>query len=49
MDWELCIKLGLESAQAINALHQWNPPIIHRDVKPQNLLVIHLKFRIDSE
>jgi serine/threonine protein kinase len=38
-DWELVIKLCTESAKAINTLHSWKPSVVHRDIKPQNLLV----------
>jgi hypothetical protein len=31
--WELAIKLALEAAKAVNALHCWKPCIVHRDLK----------------
>jgi len=38
-DWEMAIQLAIESANAINTLHCWKPTVLHRDLKPQNLLV----------
>eukprot|EP01089_Gocevia_fonbrunei_P014277 TRINITY_DN3876_c0_g1_i1.p1 TRINITY_DN3876_c0_g1~~TRINITY_DN3876_c0_g1_i1.p1 ORF type:complete len:497 (+),score=74.25 TRINITY_DN3876_c0_g1_i1:52-1491(+) len=37
--WALVFKLATEAALAVNALHQWKPAIVHRDLKSPNLLV----------
>jgi len=33
------IKMAIDAATGINYLHHHNPPIVHRDLKSQNLLV----------
>jgi serine/threonine protein kinase len=37
--WELLFKLVTQLCQAVNVLHQWTPQILHRDIKPLNLLL----------
>jgi len=39
LDWNLRWRMSLEAARAMNYLHQKAPPIFHRDIKCQNLLV----------
>lgn len=36
---ELILRFGLQIAEGLRYLHQHEPPVIHRDVKPANLLV----------
>lgn len=36
---ELLVRFGLQIAEGLRYLHRHEPPIIHRDVKPANLLV----------
>ncbi|MCK8486829.1 protein kinase [Paenibacillus sp. MBLB2552] len=36
---ELLIRFGLQMAEGLRYLHRHEPPVIHRDVKPANLLV----------
>ncbi|EES71967.1 protein kinase domain-containing protein [Paenibacillus sp. MB22_1] len=36
---ELIIRFGLQIAEGLRYLHRHEPPVIHRDVKPANLLV----------
>ncbi|WP_178019389.1 serine/threonine-protein kinase [uncultured Paenibacillus sp.] len=36
---ELLIRFGLQIAEGLRYLHRHEPPVIHRDVKPANLLV----------
>jgi serine/threonine protein kinase len=38
-DWSVVITLALETARAVNALHMWKPPVVHRDLKSANLYV----------
>ncbi|XP_026422905.1 uncharacterized protein LOC113318853 isoform X3 [Papaver somniferum] len=39
MDWRRRVNMALDVARGMNHLHQWNPPIVHRDLKSSNLLV----------
>jgi serine/threonine protein kinase len=39
MDWPKFFQYSKESVQGIACLHDWNPVIVHRDFKSQNLLV----------
>lgn len=36
---ELLVRFGLQIAEGLRYLHRHDPPVIHRDVKPANLLV----------
>lgn len=36
---ELQLKFALSAAQAVNYLHDCDPPLLHRDIKSHNLLV----------
>jgi len=38
-DWNLALRFAQQTAKAIQCLHHWNPPILHRDLKSLNLLV----------
>ncbi|EGR34716.1 protein kinase domain protein [Ichthyophthirius multifiliis] len=35
-----------EAAKGIKALHQMNPPIVHRDIKIENILLGHGKYKL---
>ena len=37
--WPLCLKFCVEIADALNYLHNQNPPFVHCDLKPQNILL----------
>ncbi|PIA50236.1 hypothetical protein AQUCO_01300758v1 [Aquilegia coerulea] len=38
--WRICLKIVAETARALDYMHSdANPPIIHRDVKPSNILL----------
>lgn len=39
LDWARVLKLSVDIAKAVNTLHSWVPPIVHRDMKSLNLLV----------
>jgi len=39
LDWGRVLKLSVDIAKAVNTLHSWVPPIVHRDMKSLNLLV----------
>lgn len=39
LDWARFFQLAKGLASAINLLHSWKPQIIHREVRPQNLLL----------
>ncbi len=39
LDWPRVLKLSQDIAKALNTLHSWVPPIVHRDMKSLNLLV----------
>ena len=38
--WNLCLKFLAEIANALNYLQNQNPPLVHRDLKPQNVLLM---------
>jgi serine/threonine protein kinase len=39
LDWPIVRKLAIEICRGMAYLHNCNPPLIHRDLKPHNLLV----------
>jgi len=39
VSWERVIKWSTEITRGINTLHQWKPPLVHRDLKSLNLLL----------
>eukprot|EP00026_Physarum_polycephalum_P003037 Phypoly_transcript_03046.p1 GENE.Phypoly_transcript_03046~~Phypoly_transcript_03046.p1 ORF type:complete len:740 (+),score=120.64 Phypoly_transcript_03046:24-2222(+) len=38
-NWKLVSRFALDAAKAVNSLHCWRPPIVHRKLKSTNLLV----------
>ncbi|CAA6668979.1 unnamed protein product [Spirodela intermedia] len=43
--WARRLRLALQTAKAIHALHSCTPPVIHRDVKSANVLMIPASMR----
>nr|GEX15052.1 hypothetical protein [Tanacetum cinerariifolium] len=39
LDWRRRLHMAMDIARGMNYLHQYNPPIVHRDLKSSNLLV----------
>eukprot|EP01087_Luapelamoeba_hula_P000429 TRINITY_DN1031_c0_g1_i1.p1 TRINITY_DN1031_c0_g1~~TRINITY_DN1031_c0_g1_i1.p1 ORF type:complete len:938 (+),score=189.16 TRINITY_DN1031_c0_g1_i1:209-3022(+) len=39
IDWTRFFQLAKGLASAINVLHRWKPQIIHREIRPQNILM----------
>jgi serine/threonine protein kinase len=39
LSWDRAFKWLTEMTQGLHLLHQWNPPIYHRDIKSLNILV----------
>ena len=37
-NWNISCKIFIELVEALNNLHKQQPPIIHRDIKPGNIL-----------
>ena len=37
-------EIGIKICKALKAIHDLNPPIIHRDIKPQNLILLDEKL-----
>jgi serine/threonine protein kinase len=37
--WSLLFDMGIEMCLALECLHSWKPPVVHRDLKSLNLLV----------
>ena len=46
ISWNLCVKFFAEIANALNYLHNQDPPLVHRDLKPQNVLLMANDLRI---
>lgn len=42
--WGLRIRLALDIARGVHALHSHHPPIIHRDLNSRNILVTKNNF-----
>eukprot|EP01132_Coremiostelium_polycephalum_P008525 gene8525-10480_t len=40
LDWALCLELALDIASGMTFLHSSSPPIIHRDLKSPNILLV---------
>ena len=40
ISWNLCVKFFAEIANALGYLHNQDPPLVHRDLKPQNVLLM---------
>ena len=40
ISWYVCLKFFAEIANALNSLHNQEPPLVHRDLKPQNVLLM---------
>lgn len=38
-DWNLFFKMALDMTKGLHTLHNWVPPVVHRDFKSPNLLV----------
>lgn len=36
--WKKLLQFAAQMFEAVNALHNWNPCVVHRDIKSQNLL-----------
>lgn len=43
--WGLRLRLALDIARGVDAMHSNDPPIIHRDMKSSNILVRKSLFR----
>ncbi|KAI5074546.1 hypothetical protein GOP47_0010507 [Adiantum capillus-veneris] len=39
LDWRTRIQIALDTARGLRHLHESNPPVVHRDVKPSNILL----------
>lgn len=39
INWETGIQFALGIANGVKCLHEWNPPLFHRDLKSENILV----------
>ena len=44
LPWELLIKISLDVIRALQYLHSQKPPILHNDLKPDNIMVIDFNF-----
>ena len=40
ISWNVCLKFFAEIANALDYLHNQDPPLVHRDLKPQNVLLM---------
>ena len=46
IDWQLRLKLAVDIASGMNFLHKINPPLLHRDLKSPNVLIMdHTNFQ----
>lgn len=39
LTWSRCLKFAIDAVEAVNFLHTYDPPIVHRDIKSLNLLI----------
>ena len=39
MNWAVVLKLAMDIAQGMRFMHNFQPPLIHRDLKSPNVLV----------
>ena len=39
LDWSRALDVAVDAARAINALHHWDPVILHGNLKSSNVLV----------
>jgi serine/threonine-protein kinase CTR1 len=46
LEYDLRMEMLIDTARGINYLHNFKPPIIHRDLKTDNLLVIFFMRRL---
>jgi serine/threonine protein kinase len=43
LSWSILVKLSLDIARAVSYLHTQHPPILHNDLKPDNMMLIDLR------
>jgi serine/threonine protein kinase len=46
LDWPLVFKWFSQTVMGVSALHNWKPPIVHRDLKTLNLLVRYFSLNL---
>jgi serine/threonine protein kinase len=42
MNWDSVVQMAFEIASGVAALHSFDPPVVHRDLKSGNILVFIL-------
>jgi len=45
LDWKLRLRISLDIATGMNYLHSLNPPLLHRDLKSPNILLLSSDYR----